>query len=114
MRERVLEPQYKPDETRTIVSTSKRAQRDIQKHFSGLNINWGFVENKPLSWSDPGDRLAVEICFIFNEIAVDPKNKVGKSGRGATAKQLASRDRYVTQQEAAGINPVWKEVYELI
>lgn len=113
VKERVPEPQYKPDETRITVSTSKRGQRDFQKRFGGLNIDWVPVGNKLQSWGNGVDRLTLEICFIFKEVPVDPTNKVGKSGRGATARQLAARDKYVAQQEAAGIRPVWKDIYEL-
>ena len=111
--EKVPEPLYKPDETRIAVSTSKRAERDFQKRFTGLNIDWVPVENKLVAWTNQKDRLTLEICFIFKECPVDSTNKVGKSGRGATGKQLAARDRYIAQQEAAGIRPVWKDVYEL-
>lgn len=111
--EKVPEPLYKPDETRIAVSTSKRAQRDFQKRFSGLDIDWAPVENKLVAWTNQKDRLSLEICFIFKECPVDSTNKVGKSGRGATGKQLAARDRYIAQQEAAGIRPIWKDVYEL-
>ena len=112
--EKVPEPLYKPDETRIAVSTSKRAERDFQKRFTGLNIDWVPVENKLAAWTNQKDRLTLDICFIFKEVPVDSTNKVGKSGRGATGKHLAARDRYIAQQEAAGIRPVWKGVYELL
>lgn len=39
MGERILEPQYKPAETKVIISTSKQAQYDFIKCFTALNIN---------------------------------------------------------------------------
>lgn len=42
--EKAPDPQYKPDETRITISTSKRSQRDFQKRFSGLNIDWNLVK----------------------------------------------------------------------
>ncbi|TWU71467.1 hypothetical protein ED733_002851 [Metarhizium rileyi] len=109
--EKVPVPQYKPDETKITVCTSKRAQRPFQKRFGALNIDWNVVENKLRSWSNQGSNLTVEVWFVYQEIQLDTTNKVGKTGRGATNRQLASRDRLITQQEAAGIRPVWKDVY---
>ncbi|KAL7925297.1 hypothetical protein ACQKWADRAFT_283585 [Trichoderma austrokoningii] len=111
--EKAPDPQYKPDETRITISTSKRSQRDFQKRFGGLNIDWNLVENKLQSWSNQGNSLTVEIWFIYKEIQLDTTNKVGKTGRGATNKQLAARDKLIAQQEASGVRPVWKDVYEV-
>lgn len=111
--EKAPDPQYKPDETRITISTSKRSQRDFQKRFRGLNIDWNLVENKLQSWSNQGNSLTVEICFIYKEIQLDITNKVSKIGRGATNKQLAARDKLIAQQEASGVRPVWKDVYEV-
>ncbi|RFU73472.1 hypothetical protein TARUN_8780 [Trichoderma arundinaceum] len=111
--EKAPHPQYKPDETRITVSTSKRSQHDFQKRFTGLNIDWNLVDSKLQSWSNQGNSLIVEIWFIYKENQLDTTNKVGKTGRGATNKQLAARDKLIAQQEASGVRPVWKDVYEL-
>lgn len=111
--EKVPDPQYKPDETKITVSTSKRAQRCLEKRFRALNIDWSPVENKLSSWSDQGNNLTVEIWFIYKEVQTDSTNKVGKTGRGATKQQLAARDKLVAQQEASGVRPVWKDVSAL-
>ncbi|EHK19833.1 uncharacterized protein TRIVIDRAFT_68181 [Trichoderma virens Gv29-8] len=99
--EKAPDPQYKPDETRITISTSKRSQRDFQKRFSGLNIDWNLVENKLQSWSNQGNSLTVEICFIYEGARLDTTNK------------LAARDKLIAQQEASGVRPVWKDVYEV-
>ena len=90
IKDKVPEPRYKPDETRIEVSTSKRAQRDYQKRFSALAIDSTVVENKLRSWSNEEHTLTVELCFVFKEIEPDTTNKVGKTGRGATKRQLAA------------------------
>ncbi|PTB47502.1 hypothetical protein M431DRAFT_102125 [Trichoderma harzianum CBS 226.95] len=111
--EKAPDPQFKPDDTRIIVSTSKRSQRDFHKRFSALHIDWNLVENKLQSWSHLGNNLTVEIWFIYKETQLDTTNKSGITGRGATNKQLAARDKLIAQQEASGVRPVWKDVYEI-
>jgi hypothetical protein len=113
VKEKAPEPQFRPDETRIAVSTTKRSQRDFQKRFGGLNINWSLVEGKLESWSNQGNCLTVEIWFVYKEVQLDTTNKVRKTGRGATNRQLAARDKLIAQQEASGIRPVWKDVYEV-
>ncbi|KFY27818.1 hypothetical protein V493_03288 [Pseudogymnoascus sp. VKM F-4281 (FW-2241)] len=49
--EKVPELQYKPDETKITVSTSKRAQSPLQRRIDALNIDWNTVEIKQ-SWSN--------------------------------------------------------------
>jgi len=106
-------PQYKPDETRITVSTSKRCERDFQKRFNELDIDWEIVENKLRSWSGQGVNLTIAVWFIYKESQPAAINKASKTGRGATKKQLAARDELIARQEASGTRPVWKEVYAL-
>ncbi|PKK43247.1 hypothetical protein CI102_12158 [Trichoderma harzianum] len=73
--EKAPDPQFKPDDTRIIVSTSKRSQRDFHKRFSALHIDWNLVENKLQSWSHLGNNLTVEIWFIYKETQLDTTNK---------------------------------------
>ncbi len=113
VKEKAPEPQYKPDETRITVSTSKRSRRDFQKRFGALNIDWNLVDNKLQSWSDEGSSLTVELYFIYKEVPLPATNKVGKRGRGATNRHLAARDKHIAEQEASGVRAMWKDVYEL-
>ncbi|OZJ01708.1 hypothetical protein BZG36_05649 [Bifiguratus adelaidae] len=112
VKSKVPEPQYEPDETRTIVSTSKRGEPAFQKRFDKLTIDWTVVENKLRSWSNQGNNLTVAISFIYKES--QPTNKESKTGRGATNKHFAARDKLVARQEASGTRAVWKEVYQLL
>ncbi|KAG9249509.1 uncharacterized protein F5Z01DRAFT_631597 [Emericellopsis atlantica] len=98
--EKAPEPHYKPEETRITIST-KRPKQSFQKRFGTLSIDWNIVENKLRSWSHLGSSLHVEISFIYKEIQLDTTNK------------LAARDKLIAQQQASGVRPVWKEVYEL-
>ncbi|EHK19843.1 uncharacterized protein TRIVIDRAFT_155669 [Trichoderma virens Gv29-8] len=61
--EKAPDPQYKPDETRITISTSKWSQRGFQKRFSGRNIDWNLVENKLQSWSNQGNSLTKLVDF---------------------------------------------------
>lgn len=64
------------------------------------------MENKLQTWSNQSNTLTVEIWFIYKEVPVDTTNEVGKPGCGAITKQLAARDKYIAQQETAGIHPI--------
>ncbi|KAK8048247.1 hypothetical protein PG994_009977 [Apiospora phragmitis] len=105
------EPQYQPDETSITVSNSKRGEPPFQKRFNKLSIDWTVVEGKLRFWGNQGNNLKVAILFIYKE---SQPAKDGKTGRGATKKHTAALNDLVTQQEASGHRPVWRDVYQLM
>ena len=111
--DRVPDTHYKFEEIRVVVSTSRRGE-DFKKRFDKLDGDWSTVEDKIRSGCSRGNNVSVTLSFIYKEIQPIATSKVGKTGRGATRKQLAARDELLAQQEAAGTRPVWKEVYELL
>ena len=94
---KVPAPDYQPDETRIVVSTSKRGEPDFPKRFNPLEIDWAIVENKLRTWSDQGNNLTVAMSFIYKESQQAIASKTNKTGRGATKRQLAARDKLVAQ-----------------
>ncbi|KAI9147313.1 hypothetical protein HJFPF1_12332 [Paramyrothecium foliicola] len=108
---------YEPYETTITVSTTKRGEKKLKLQGDGLHIDWQPVENKIRAWGpffEDGNKLRIDICFVYREI-VQPTDVITQhNGRGATGRQLNARDRLLAQQEEeSGTRPVWKEVYAL-
>ncbi|KAI6747682.1 hypothetical protein HG531_008224 [Fusarium graminearum] len=112
--------EHKPVETTVVISVDKRSERNLQKQFPGLNIQWKAIEDKIQSWSllfCEGHKLKLDISFIYKatDQVVQPANTGGRqSRRGATGRQFAARDRLLAEQEdTSGSRPVWNDVYEV-
>ncbi|KAK6706715.1 hypothetical protein SNK05_010594 [Fusarium graminearum] len=112
--------EHKPVKTTVVISVDKRSERNLQKQFLGLNIQWKAIEDKIQSWSllfCEGHKLRLDISFIYKatDQVVQPANTGGRqSRRGATGRQFAARDRLLAEQEdTSGSRPVWNDVYEV-
>ncbi|VTO87430.1 unnamed protein product [Fusarium graminearum] len=112
--------EHKPVETTVVISVDKRSERNLQKQFPGLNIQWKAIEDKIQSWSllfCEGHKLRLDISFIYKatDQVVQPANTGGRqSRRGATGRQFAARDRLLAEQEdTSGSRPVCNDVYEV-
>ncbi|KAI0810008.1 hypothetical protein GGR55DRAFT_695806 [Xylaria sp. FL0064] len=110
---RLPEPEYQPDETLIVVSSSKRGEPPLHKRFDRLAVDWAVIESKLNSWRRLGSNLKLAISFIYKE-SQQNSSREGKAGRGATKKHSAALDRLVAQQEASGTRAVWKDVYRLM
>ncbi|KAJ3569924.1 hypothetical protein NPX13_g5911 [Xylaria arbuscula] len=113
VKSRLPEPEYQPDETLIVVSSSKRGEPPLHKRFDRLAVDWAVIESKLNSWRRLGSNLKLAISFIYKESQPN-SSREGKAGRGATKKHSAALDRLVAQQEASGTRAVWKDVYQLM
>lgn len=106
------------DDTSIVVCVNDRGERDLTKRFDGLNIDWRVIERQLKTWSHLlliGKRLTVNISFNYIE-ASQTSGVVSRarSGRGATASQLAERAFEIEEEEAVSAQPaVWRRVYDL-
>lgn len=61
---KVPTPDYQPDETKMVVSTSKHGEPDLLKHFNALSIDWTIAGNKPRTWSPQENNLTVAMSSV--------------------------------------------------
>jgi hypothetical protein len=61
---------FSTDETIVVVSVTDRTERDVNKRFDDLDIDWKIVEKQLETWSHLfhiGKRLRIDISFIYRE-----------------------------------------------
>ncbi|KAH7183795.1 hypothetical protein BKA60DRAFT_475147, partial [Fusarium oxysporum] len=62
-----------------------------------------------------GNKLRIDISFVYKEVIQPAAVATRSRGRGATGRQLITRDQLLPdQEETTGSRPGRKEVYELL
>ena len=94
---------FSVDETIVVVSVTDRTERDVNKRFDDLDIDWKVLEKQLEIWSPllrVGKRLRIDISFKYREtgnIAVASTRQSTK--RGFSQYMLAERAMQLDAEE---------------
>jgi len=80
-----------PCNTVVVVSVNKRAERDITKEFSGLDMDWSIIGEKLESWAchfGEGKRLLVKVTFRFRPRNTPPRARAASGGRPSATRRI--------------------------
>jgi hypothetical protein len=118
-REFALQDRPDPCSTAVVVSVNKRAERDLTKEFTGLEVDWSVIAEKLESWAcyfGEGKRLLVRLTLRFR-----PRNGFPRAGAAGRGRQSATqRMRYGqalqrdAEEHASGQGAHWRHVYSIL
>jgi hypothetical protein len=103
-------------DTNVAVSVTDRSERDLVKHFDGLDIDWTVIEKQLQIWSHLfciGKKLRIDISFNY----VETGQVTGASVRRGTKPGYSSVSQYVVsertmqldvEEEASGQPSIWR------
>jgi len=97
-----VEPRTRRDQSYRVC---REDERDLRKRFDRLDIEWKTVEDKLKAWSQlfrEGKKLRIDISFIYKENSQPAAMRTRSS---TTKKQLAARNKLLTEQEEASGRP---------
>ncbi|KAK5311769.1 hypothetical protein LTR93_011611 [Exophiala xenobiotica] len=110
----------RPEDSTVVVSVTKRSQRNLTKHYPGINIDWTVVQMQLYSWSQyfhQGKKLRVNLSFNCVQVSALSNGNPGRRGdkRGATSatqRMLAERESSLEAEQATlGRPSIWQQVY---
>ena len=110
---------FSADETIVVVSVTDRIERDVNKRFDDLDIDWKILEKQLETWSPllrVGKRLRINISFKYRETG-DTAMASTRQGtkRGYSQYMLAERAMQLdAEEDAAGQPSIWRDVYNLM
>jgi hypothetical protein len=101
---------FRADETTVVVSVTDRTERDVNKHFDEVDIDWKILEKQLETWSHLfrfGKRLRIDISFKYKEtgdLVVASTRQSTK--RGYSQYMLAKRTMQLDAEEDAASQPL--------
>ena len=111
-----------PDDTSVIVSVNDRTERDLNRTFDKMDIDWAEIEEQLMEWGElcrAGKKLRLNVSFNHKEAV--PGGATVCSSRGtrgrksATRIMLAERAFHLDAQEAStGQAALWASMYRLM
>lgn len=107
------------DETIVTVSVTDRTERDVNKRFDDLDIDWRMLEKQLQTWSPLlliGKKLRIDISFKYRETSGSGLASTRQgTKRGYSQYMLAERAMQLdAEEDAAGQPSIWRDVYNLM
>ena len=109
-------PNVRPDDTDVVVSVTERSERDVNKRFTGTNIDWTVLQTQLEMWSQylqKGKKLRANLSFNYIQVGVLAADNSGRRGdkRGrvsTTQRMLAERSLRLDAEHATSKQPsIW-------
>ena len=109
------------DDTGVVVSVNDRTERDLNRTFDPLDIDWAEIEEQLVEWGElcrAGKKLRVDLSFNYKDSIPDEATAFSSRGaRGrtsATSLMLAEQARQIDAEEAStGHTAIWTLMYRL-
>ncbi|KAG4428853.1 hypothetical protein IFR05_015665, partial [Cadophora sp. M221] len=110
----------KCEDTKIVITNTKRGDPGVTKGFDGIDIDWSVIERQLILWGDlfrAGKKLKVHISFNYEETSQPSTMSSRKTDtrRSTTQQMLTKRNIQLDIEEESSEQPsIWNKVYTLM